>query len=291
MFGKPYRCRVLETKLIAAGVLSVRFEPCRKLPFEPGQFLSLVVPGENSEAHPQYRLYSFASGPERSREEGYEICVKLMPGGVASEYLLTLRKGDEFQARAPYGDFLFRAPAEGRHLCFIGTGTGIAPLKAMIESDKFLQSEPPSALLLMGFRHEDEIFFKGTAEANGVLEVCCVSDPASSWKGFRGRVTDYLRTAPRLLYPRSTDFYICGNPEMVEEVMGLIQAIGADPHSIFHESFHSHHAHPHPTTSAPAQQMGKGLITPVFGRAADHAHSRKRPRAHDLFLNHRHRRH
>jgi sulfite reductase (NADPH) flavoprotein alpha-component len=91
--------------------------------FAAGDLVGIVPPGS---AVPRY--YSLASG----REDGFlEICVRRMPGGLCSTYLLGLQAGDRISAfiRPNPG---FALPRSRRPVLLIGAGTGVAPLAGFI---------------------------------------------------------------------------------------------------------------------------------------------------------------
>ena len=124
----------------------VAFAPAPDLKFEAGQFISIIVPGAGPHGRDLRRAYSIASSPEA---RPLELCVKLVEGGPGTNFLHQLRPGNHFRGMAPYGDFVYE-PREGRHACFIATGTGIAPFRSMIQSKHFRDHAPKSATCLLG---------------------------------------------------------------------------------------------------------------------------------------------
>ena len=44
MPAKEYLCKVTQVKWLTPTVIDLRFEPAKKFSFEPGQFISVVVP-------------------------------------------------------------------------------------------------------------------------------------------------------------------------------------------------------------------------------------------------------
>lgn len=93
------------------------------VPFLPGQYLGVRYQGVT-------RVYSIASSPER---DDLEFAVRRVPGGrLTSELAVDLEIGDEVTLRGPYGDFLLEAPSS-RDVVLLATGTGVAPLKSMLE--------------------------------------------------------------------------------------------------------------------------------------------------------------
>jgi ferredoxin-NADP reductase len=239
MFAKEYTCRVLENIWVTPTVMRFRFEPLKRFTFEPGQFLSILVPPPEGTNQMVKRCYSFASSFEEAKYKGYyELCVKYVAGGLGSGYLASLRTGDTFQMMAPYGDFKFREIPSGGSICFIATGTGIAPFRSILYSRQFHTHRPDKAICIFGARGEEEALYKKDLEAAGVEVVIAVSQPSSEWKGFTGRVTDYLKSLPPNWTWHTTDFYVCGNGEMVAEVTRLLQGgHGVSDRRIHKEAF------------------------------------------------------
>lgn len=236
MLAREITCKVLSVVWLSPSVFSLRFYPSKKIAFHPGQFLSVQIPDPEKTR----RIYSFAS----SEDGEYELCVQRIEGGIGSNYLASLQPGDEFRASAPYGDFVYNTKPS-RNACFIATGTGIAPFKSMILSRSFKKNHPEAAVLLFGARDEKEILYPGLFEQHSIEVVHALSNPSHKWKGFRGRVTDFLRSLPQEWAWSETDFYLCGNGYMIQEVYQfLVQSRGVSPRAIRKEAYFSTHAVP-----------------------------------------------
>lgn len=246
MPAREFTCIVTETRWLTPSVLALRFETKgRGFEFEAGQFLSLIIPATPglslvapTRGAPKRirRIYSFACAPEN----GYELCVKIT-GGPGPSFLAGLKVGDRFQATAPYGDFTYQ-PKPGRGVCFISTGTGIAPFRAMIQSQAFQAEPPPHALSLFGARSEGDLLYEAEFHALGVETVFALTQPEPHWRGYRGRVTDYLRSLPAEFPWHTTEFYLCGNGAMVDEVREILSARGVLRDSIHGEIYFKDHA-------------------------------------------------
>ncbi|HTL12150.1 MAG TPA: phenol 2-monooxygenase, partial [Bdellovibrionota bacterium] len=52
--------------------------------------------------------------------------------------------------------------------------------------------------------------------------VTCLSRPTPGWEGFTGRVTHYLESLGDRFDWAGTDFYLCGNGDMIKEVKALL---------------------------------------------------------------------
>lgn len=239
MIAKEFTCRVVEAVWATPTVLRLRFESLKKFHFEPGQFLSIIVPPKTSKDETAKRCYSFASTPEEAKTDGvYELCVKYVPNGRGSSYLASLTVGDTFRVFAAYGSLQYKAPGAGRSVCFISTGTGIAPFRSMILSKRFSDHPPERALLIHGVRTEDEILYQGEMEKAGAKVIYTVSQAPENYTGHKGRVTDFLRTLPSTWRWHTTDFYICGNGDMIREVTNLLHGgFGVKKNNIHAEAF------------------------------------------------------
>jgi ferredoxin-NADP reductase len=197
--------------------------------------VSIVVPGAGPGGRGLRRAYSIASAPE---SKPIELCVKLVEKGPGTNYLFKLRAGDTFKGYAPYGDFVYE-PKPASHVCFISTGTGIAPFRSMILSKHFIDNPPLSTTLLLGVRDESEVLYDDQMSAIPKLKwVAAVSRPSTeNWKGFRGRVTDYLRQLED--YPwTTTEYYLCGGGAMIDEVKKILTERGVSKESIHQEVYY-----------------------------------------------------
>jgi ferredoxin-NADP reductase len=225
---------VIRKTWLTPTVVELRFEPSRKFSFEPGQFVSVLIPSPTGAGKPLRRAYSLAL----ASHEGYALCVKMVPRGPGSSYIASLREGDTFKAFAPYGDF-FYVPETGRAACFISTGTGVAPLFSMVRSKAFRESEAPQSISIFGARTEDELILPGLFTSLGLIEVNAVSRASSEYQGFHGRVTDYLKALSSDWPWFETDFYLCGNGAMVSEVRKHLRGRGVPDGHIHQEVYFS----------------------------------------------------
>ena len=242
--AREYRCIVQSARWITPSVIELRVATLKPVRFEAGQFVSLEVPGlpEPGTWKPRTvkRLYSLASAPGAADGKEFELCIKYQKGGLGSEFVKRLKAGDEFNMRAPFGDFVYDTDPS-RSACFIATGTGIAPMRSIVTSEHFQSQPPRKALLLFGASDAGEILYPGVFEQHGCEVVHALSragrEPGPSTQ-FKGRVTDYLKSLPAHWNWHGTDFYLCGNGEMIREVTRLLkEAHGVSPAAIRAEAF------------------------------------------------------
>ncbi len=234
MAATEFQCEVTTFRQLTPTVFETCFKTDLPLQFKGGQFISIVIPGAGPKGRDLRRAYSIASEPD---QRPIELCVKLVEGGPGTNYLYRLRPGDRFRGFAPYGDFIFE-PKPGRDALFISTGTGIAPFRSMILSDAFRASAPRKATCLLGVREEEEILYDEELRAvKGLTWVPCVSRPTSGkWRGFQGRVTDWMRQAA--ISWTETEYYLCGAGAMIDEVKAMLAEKGVAKESINQEVYY-----------------------------------------------------
>jgi ferredoxin-NADP reductase len=263
MFAKSLKCRVIETRWATPSVFIVRFRPSRAFHYLPGQFVSVVIPALSGAIK---RCYSLASSPEESERHGhYELCVRLVPGGAGSTYLASLKPGDTFRAFAPYGAFTFKPADASRGVVFISTSTGIAPFRSIVASAVFQHNRPKESLVLYGARDEKEILYERDFRELGVATAFALSRPSANWKGFKGRVTDFLKALPADFSWHKTDFYLCGNGDMIQEVSRLLLGgRGVSAAQVHLENFSPMKPAPEPVSNEAEQgEQLMGLPFPV----------------------------
>jgi len=233
-------CQVTRFEMVTPTVFVLSFRTEPRFEFQAGQFISVVVPGAGPKGRDLRRAYSIASPPGRDE---VEVCVKIVESGPGTSYLKDLHPGDSFKAVAPYGDFVYH-PKPGRHVCFIATGTGIAPFRATLESERYWTEAAESTLCLLGVREESEILYDPEltrlAQTKDFRWITAVSRPVggTSWAGFRGRVTDYLRSLGSDYPWLHSEFYLCGAGAMIDEVKQLLAERGVQKESIHQEIYY-----------------------------------------------------
>ncbi len=242
MAGRIYKAKIIEIEEMAPGVMKIQFSPQAKITFTEGQFISLQVKDPEQEEPTVWRAYSLASAARK--DEPHELCVKLQPNGRAAKYIRNLQAGDIVQFRAAYGDFIYRTKSD-RGVCFIGTGTGVAPLRSIIRSEKFRKEPPLFSLALLGFRTQEDILYQGEFERLGVKTYYALSQEDENTKiTTKGATPLQVGRIPSLLarlkdsFPWSdTDFYLCGNGDMIEEAIRFLKSKGVQQSAIFAEAF------------------------------------------------------
>src|SRR6266496_4300299 len=93
--------------------------------FQAGQFVSLLARHDGREIT---RAYSIASPPRGNNT--FDLCLNRVPDGFFSNFLCDLPEGEAVPFHGPHGYFVLKNPV--RDSIFIGTATGIVPLRGML---------------------------------------------------------------------------------------------------------------------------------------------------------------
>jgi ferredoxin-NADP reductase len=235
MKPREFTCVVRSKRMLTPTVFEISFDTHEPVEFQAGQFISIIIPGAGPKGRDLRRAYSIASAPE---VRPIELCVKLVEEGPGTNYLFKLNVGDTFKGWAPYGDFVYE-PKAGRQACFIATGTGVAPFRSMVLSSKYKSEPPARAWCLLGVRTEDELLYTtDVGQLSSLSWVTTVSQPKGHYEGFRGRVTDFIRSLGDDFNWAQTDFYLCGNGEMIKEAKEILGARGVDKDAIHQEKYY-----------------------------------------------------
>jgi NAD(P)H-flavin reductase len=192
--------------------------------FKAGQ---AVVVGAHGQAH--RRPYSIASSPESAADmNALELLVGLDHEGSAGPHFSSLARGTLFDVEGPIGTFTFPPALTHRRLLFVAGGTGIAPLRAML--DHALRVHPAERIsLLYSARRADEFAFMPELrahEAAGRLELHpTVTRDDVEWAGGRGRIGRSHFEA--VLHDRlDTLCFICGPGSLVAEAVATLTELG-----------------------------------------------------------------
>ncbi|MDO8451784.1 MAG: FAD-binding oxidoreductase [bacterium] len=163
------------------------------------------------------RSMSIASLPRE--QESVLIAHDISPMGPGSRHMIDLEVGDTVRFIGPLGMFVLDT-RQRRHKVFLATGTGIAPFRSMIW-DYLEKGGTDEIHLYWGVRYAEDIFWREELEDlarrfKNFYYLLTLSQPSDTWRGKSGRVTDHISMSANL--PASTDYYLCGNKQMVYDV-------------------------------------------------------------------------
>jgi CDP-4-dehydro-6-deoxyglucose reductase, E3 len=229
------RARVVAARALSPSVRSVSLAlPGEPFHFSAGQWINLHV---ETSAGLEKRAYSIASGPD---EPLIELAITYVETGAVSPRLHAIEEASEFLCDGPYGFFTRDGALRDAPALFVGTGTGLCPLRSMLTEILAVPDHPPITLLF-GVRTQADILWREQLEAWAArdprfrLEVT-LSRPDAGWTGRSGYVQAHLAELARALV--EPHVFICGLSPMVTEVRAQCKTeLGLDRKRIHSERY------------------------------------------------------
>ncbi|QSE89432.1 2Fe-2S iron-sulfur cluster binding domain-containing protein [Rhodococcus pseudokoreensis] len=228
---RDYDATVVVLEDIAANTRRLVVELDTPMLFNAGQYAELIVPEHNVG-----RQYSMANPPTETRR--LEFHVKLTPEGLATERWIfgPMQVGDRLSLRGPLGQFNL-VKEQDEPAILIGGGTGLAPLKSIVQH-ALAERLVPELYLYHGGRRQEDLydveFFRGLAREHEHFHY----RPALSeeqWDGAMGMVTDVV--LDDFSSCKGMSAYLCGPPPMVEAAVKALKRRRMAPRLIFREEF------------------------------------------------------
>ncbi|REJ83708.1 MAG: oxidoreductase [Bacteroidetes bacterium] len=203
--------------------------------FKPGQFVMLDLP---IPAKYTNRAYSIASPP--GNDNIFELAIVLNPEGKGTPFLFQNAEiGSTVKVSKALGKFTLPDPID-HDLCFICTGTGIAPLRSMLLHIYNKDIPHKNIYMIFGNRWEKDILYRkemeDLAERNPEFKFIPVLSRKND--GWIGR-TGYVHPVYEELFSdkRPATFFICGWKDMLNEARERIATMGYDKKQIRFESY------------------------------------------------------
>ncbi len=198
--------------------------------FQAGQFVMVEVPREGKNVR---KPYSIASPPHWPGK--VELCIKKVEGGYVSTYFFGLTEGYVMPMEGPLGVFALKKPYPEK-LVFVATGTGVAPLRAMIYT-LFEAGHRGPITLILGIRYENEILFdeefRKLAQEHPNFEYIPTISRPQHWQGAKGYVQDQIRD--RFTDPNGIEIYACGLVPMINSLKETLEKLGYPKKSLHFE--------------------------------------------------------
>lgn len=189
------------------------------------------------------RAYSMANAPHTQADNpGVELHIRHMPGGKFTEHVFGAMKEKEIlRIEGPYGSFFLREDSS-KPMVLLASGTGFAPIRALIEHMQFKGITRPAVLYWGGRRPADlymhDWVLAKVAEMPNLKYIPVVSDalPEDGWSGRTGFVhKSVLEDFPNL---SAHQVYACGAPIVVDSARAEYSALAGLPaEEFFADSF------------------------------------------------------
>jgi CDP-4-dehydro-6-deoxyglucose reductase len=222
-------------------VLRLQLPATHNFGFRAGQYIEFVL----RDGH--RRSYSMANAPHAVKAagiEGMELHIRHMPGGLFTDHVFKTMKDKEIlRLEGPFGTFFLREDSQ-RPIVLLASGTGFAPVKAMIEDMRHKGITRPTALY-WGCRARADLYMHDWAlqqasELPWLRYVPVLSDARvdDAWTGRTGLVHHaVLADLPDL---SAHEVYACGAPIMVQSARDdFIRQAGLPEEYFFADAFTS----------------------------------------------------
>lgn len=223
--------RLRETKSIAKDMVEIQLEKPSGFSYIAGQFIQFLIP-DKDKGNIARRAYSLSSHPNLPY---LEICIKLLPGGLASTYFQQATRITDIQFVGPQGRFI--CSTSNTPHTFIATGAGLGPIMGILTDELINKKNQSPITLCFGIRNEEDIFWIDrisylTKKFPNFTATVTLSQGSLAWNGSRGRVTDHISA-----HPTPGQYFLCGSPDMVKDVRECLLARGVDTNAIHFEIF------------------------------------------------------
>lgn len=209
---KTLPCRVHKMEKVAEDVmvLKLKLPANERLQFMAGQYVDILQKDQKP------RSFSIANAPHN--DEFLELHVRNIAGGVFTHYVFNaLKERDIMRFKGPLGTFFLREDSE-RPIIMVASGTGFAPIKAMMEHALYIGVTRPIHFY-WGARKLADLYLLDLAkqwEKQGIQFTPVLSEPLpeDAWQGRTG----FVHEAVMADYADMSGFdvYSCGAPVVVE---------------------------------------------------------------------------
>lgn len=226
----PVRVQQLQRLADDVAVLLLQPPEGQELDFQPGQYVDVLLP------RGQRRSYSLAARPGAGAV--LELHVRHRPGGTFTEQVFgRMKERDVLRLEGPYGACGMRVDGDSP-LLLLATGTGFAPVKAIVEHAIATGSQRPMTLY-WGGRTPADLYHHALCKSWAVAHPWLVYRPVLSraspehlWGGRTGRIHDAVMADFQDL--SAYEVYACGSPAMVDEARATLCGQRCLPAGAFH---------------------------------------------------------
>lgn len=235
----PVRVVSLVKKSDDVMVIHLQLPATDVMQFHAGQYIEFLLRDGSR------RSYSMGNAPH-TLEAGapkVELHIRHMPGGKFTDPVFTtMKEKDILRVEGPYGSFFLREDSN-KPMVLLASGTGFAPIKALIEHMQHKGITRP-ATLYWGGRRPSDLYMKewvaGQLAQMPNLRYVPVVSNATLEDAWTGR-TGFVHQAVLQDHPDLSGFqvYACGAPIVVDSAQRDYGAAGLPAEEFFADSFTS----------------------------------------------------
>lgn len=206
----PCRVQKIERPAPDVIVLSLKLPTNERLQFLAGQYIDILLKDQKP------RSFSLANAPHD--DSVLELHIRNIAGGVFTQHVFNeMKERDLLRFKGPLGTFFLREDTE-KPIIFVASGTGFAPIKAIIEHALYIGLKRPMHFYWGGRKLADLYMLNKVAgwESQGIkfTPVLSESPVEDGWQGCTGFVHQAVLEDYRDL--SGHEVYVCGAPVVVE---------------------------------------------------------------------------
>ncbi len=215
-----WRAEVVGHERRAEDIAVVTLRPDRPYSYRAGQFASIETPYRPR----SWRHYSMATAESASGLVEFHVR-NVGAGFVSGPLVWKARVGDELKLGAPMGDMGIDKQSQRNVLCIAG-GTGLAPIKAMIE-EMTRWNTARQVTVFFGVRRAGELYDLAALHRIQALHrwltvIPCVSDDPE-FIGEHGTLPDVVARHGSWA---EHEVFLCGSPDMTRATLSRLREIG-----------------------------------------------------------------
>ena len=208
-------------------VIKLRFPPSATFNFLPGQYVDLIFKGIK-------RSYSIANAQQLS--SGIELHIRKVPNGKMSDVIFSdIKENELMRIEGPKGTFFIRK--DDKPLILLAGGTGIAPVKAMLEN-LIETNDKREVFIYWGMNFINSFYLtalSALSTKNSNIHYTPVLSGNEQWQGRMGLVHQAVCDDFDSL--KEYQVYACGSPLMINAAMEFFLLKGLCEDAFFSDAF------------------------------------------------------
>jgi NAD(P)H-flavin reductase/hemoglobin-like flavoprotein len=202
-----------------------------KYHWQPGQSFAV-------ESHLRPRVWRYFTPATLPRADGtVEFHVRAVPGGQLSPALVYhAQVGDVLRISAPTGTALTLPPGAGPDLLMLAGGTGVAPMKGIVEQ-LIQQRDPRRVNLFVGASYRFELYDMEALQSLARQHPALTVQPVLSMDPSMGEPATVVEAALQQGSWQDRLILVCGSPGMVSGTVHMLTQHGYLPEQIRTEQY------------------------------------------------------
>ena len=154
-----------------------------------------------------------------------------------SNYLFKEAKIDDLlRVEGPIGTFYLRNSSK-KNIIFLATGTGIAPVKSILEGleKSYEQVKNKNLWVIVGARYKKDLFWAPNFKNLNIKYIRVLSRQNNDWNGEKGYVQNTV--LKQQIDLENAQVYACGSNDMIDSAKKLLTKNNLNANNFFSDAF------------------------------------------------------